>query len=558
MSSSTFKGVVNTKSLRVEDLLLEELPQSYENNQSKEQVCLEYVANFYDQFQKLNPNRAELLLTPRNERNVEKFVCTTIRPTLLPYREMYDLENCATFVANIIEYEPLLDPIKLPNVVPSPTSVLKWQSGDAFDMANLLVSFLIGAGYDAYVVSGYAPKWVTLLDESNTECPMLVEKWHSRDGKMDAKAESKEDVENVFRPAPIVKVESEYLKYLESKANQEERPEEYQDEKEEKESGGDELEGRRVHAWVLVRAGRRGMKEHVFVEANTGQLYSVEECPYQGIESIWNNKNYYVNMQVDKRVQDTMFNLTIVLDWEFVMIEKKGPLDLEEAEEKESDDHGLTEKLVDPAEENVLDIPKSWVDKIVVTHDIVRKKYCNDGESVTLYKKVKLEQYAEGAHDHGIVTRLTLFKDVQRTIPMEVREYFQNRRDKLEYRIRFPYAGKLHEHFAQGRPEGLEDRIEYYGTRRELTFYPGARIDGLVRKEEEFLVNLTDIYQDRDDGLVYRSISLSDDKKLVGSKNTYTIPNGTFGELAVTKMVEKFSQIEYHGKEVYSILDSYV
>ena len=34
---------------------------------------------------------------------VRKFVCTTIRPTEFPYRELYNVEECASFIANFLE-----------------------------------------------------------------------------------------------------------------------------------------------------------------------------------------------------------------------------------------------------------------------------------------------------------------------------------------------------------------------------------------------------------------------------------------------------------------------
>lgn len=39
-----------------------------------------------------------------------------------------------------------------------------WQRGDCFDMSILLASLLIGYGYDAYVVYGRAPKFITTKD----------------------------------------------------------------------------------------------------------------------------------------------------------------------------------------------------------------------------------------------------------------------------------------------------------------------------------------------------------------------------------------------------------
>ena len=59
--------------------------------------------------------------------------------------------------------------------MPSPHNVLEWQAGDAFDCAIVLSSLLIGAGYDAYVVYGTAPKEITTKDESLMECPMPLD-----------------------------------------------------------------------------------------------------------------------------------------------------------------------------------------------------------------------------------------------------------------------------------------------------------------------------------------------------------------------------------------------
>ncbi|CAN0551624.1 unnamed protein product, partial [Ectocarpus sp. 8 AP-2014] len=84
------------------------------------ELCLEYINNFRVQFDKLYPGRRRLFLTTPNEYGVEKFVCTTLRPTLLPYREIYDLEKCSEFVTNFLHYEPLERPTEPPSFLPSP------------------------------------------------------------------------------------------------------------------------------------------------------------------------------------------------------------------------------------------------------------------------------------------------------------------------------------------------------------------------------------------------------------------------------------------------------
>jgi hypothetical protein len=52
---------------------------------------------------------------------VQKFVCTTIRPTQLPFKELYTLEGAAKFVADYISYEELSKPTELVRAGPSTT-----------------------------------------------------------------------------------------------------------------------------------------------------------------------------------------------------------------------------------------------------------------------------------------------------------------------------------------------------------------------------------------------------------------------------------------------------
>lgn len=53
--------------------------------------------------------------------------------------------------------------------------MLEWQDGDCFDFAIALCSLLIGAGYDAYVCYGTAPKEITTKNESLMDCPFPLE-----------------------------------------------------------------------------------------------------------------------------------------------------------------------------------------------------------------------------------------------------------------------------------------------------------------------------------------------------------------------------------------------
>ena len=54
----------------------------------------------------------------------------------------------------------------------SPATTLWDQRGNCFDLSVLLCALLEGAGYDAYVVHGYASREVCLLDRSRREVPI--------------------------------------------------------------------------------------------------------------------------------------------------------------------------------------------------------------------------------------------------------------------------------------------------------------------------------------------------------------------------------------------------
>lgn len=122
----TVAGVVYTKQRRlVDDTVDPAASASYSTISLKELLCLEYIAGFQRQFESLFPNRRPLYLHPPNEKGISKFVCTTIRPTLLPQRELYECHALARFLAGAIEYEPLENPTKSPSCLPSPSFTLK-------------------------------------------------------------------------------------------------------------------------------------------------------------------------------------------------------------------------------------------------------------------------------------------------------------------------------------------------------------------------------------------------------------------------------------------------
>jgi hypothetical protein len=563
----TMAGVVSTKQRRLVDDTVEPTEQpSYTSNTPKEQLCLEYIAGFQRQFERMFPKRRPLYLHPPNEKGVPKFVCTTIRPTLLPFRDLYDGHALARFLAGVVEYEPLANPTIPPVCLPSPSFTLKWRSGDSFDLATLLASFLIGAGYDAYVVNGIAPRWLCLLDQSKAPLPVLpvekdLKKAYERELLSDSVKGSTSASES--KAASEVKLVSRTTftsKYLErqelSEKERLEKARQVLDYSYGENDDEDPLEGKRAHAWVLIRAGKREVSEHFYLEPSTGRSYTLREAPYTAIESVWNHENYWVNMQ-QQPVHLTLFDLTNPTDWEYVFLSAAERKSAKEADQGAKGGVDLSDdlKMLSAESDNqhgpdatddddlILDIPPSWVVILHLDRATYKKRFVKDCQHVTLYNRAKVEEFAENTHEQGLIARITIFRDVGCTLPVEIREYFKNRKDRLESRSRFPFEGKFEERFSPGRiPEALKSRTEWIGFRREFHFYTSARPDGLVNREEEIQKRVVEHFDGRDDFLIFRSVTLATDKDEVDSKNPYILPGGPAGEISINKMKEKFAR----------------
>jgi transglutaminase-like putative cysteine protease len=228
--------------------------------------------------------------------------------------------ECSAFLAGYILYEPLDPPTKPPKIIFSPTETIKRHTGDCFDLATLLCSLLIGSGYDAYVVCGFAPRHITLRDQSLTPCPMLA---NINDSFAKVKIRNEDELsdteESTYVPLDNSVKESFYT------ADQLERkriealdtfelwiPEPPASSTAEKAVAVDDLiEGEpRQHAWVMVCAGRREVKDNLFFEPSTGRVYSPSSSPYTGVEAVWNHKNFWVIDSLGMRVTDVSLIIT--------------------------------------------------------------------------------------------------------------------------------------------------------------------------------------------------------------------------------------------------------
>ncbi|XP_033625449.1 dynein regulatory complex subunit 7-like [Asterias rubens] len=517
----------------------ENQPFTYKENSIKEKLVLQFAENFRRQYVHLYRDRKPLLLNPLNECGVEKFVCTTIRPTQLPYNELYDYDGCAEFVSDYITFDPLVPPIELPKAMISPTRVLKTQRGNCFEISTLLCSLLLGSGYDAYVVCGYATRETTLCDEVREICPLLKTKNEVK--KTEQKKEAKKytvkppkDLRSKF----ILKQEAREVEAQQKEEEKRRKEEEIKQEELEK-PPVDELFGLRVHCWVLVLAGKREVPENFFMEPLTGNSFPTSDESFLGIESLWNNNNYWVNMQdCSNGCRDLIFDLGDCARWEFMLPTNEKPvLEIPELEmdgldlEDDEDD--------DKEEEKSLDMPPSWVSALELSLNDFQSR-CPQGKKTLMYKRAKLEKFAHYLLRDGMVTRLSIFQDRELKDLIQVKEWFSHRKDMLDLRVHNHRTGVNTEYYKQGRQRHLKEHTYKAGnpgaeTDRTMIFHHHARVDGLVKRGETPL-EMTEHFLERDDFQYYRHVQYGKRQRKLEPASTLPSSNPR----PILKIVDRF------------------
>uniref|UniRef100_A0A665U5D3 Uncharacterized protein n=1 Tax=Echeneis naucrates TaxID=173247 RepID=A0A665U5D3_ECHNA len=419
-------------------LTYDSYPESYKTNSPDELQLLAIVENFQHQYFHLYPDHKPLLLCPVNEFGVKKFVSTTLRPTLTAYPELFSWEGSASFVADFLSLDHLEPP---PRYLFSSTSVLQTRRATCFEFATLLCSLLLGADYDAYCVSGYATKELCLLDQSLQDCPLLDTKVHVKD----------EQQENKYTVKPLKELKSHFLREQERKKHdaeaallQEQRLQEVLLLLESEYRLPDPLRGLRVHCWVLVLAGSRGVFENFFIDPLTGISYSTASDNFLGIESVWNNLSYYVNMQdcsngcsvspQQRQTQHTLrfkhdLNTATCFYHDIVLLLFVGKVEREPW---------------------VFQMPRSWVSFISISKKDLEDRWPGR-QKVTHYRRAKLERCSAYLRPDGLVTRLTTYKDLDCTEVTMVKEWYQHRTDHLEERELNKVDNFTTERFKQGR-----------------------------------------------------------------------------------------------------------
>ncbi|XP_059188538.1 dynein regulatory complex subunit 7 [Centropristis striata] len=478
-------------------------PESYRVNSPAEIRLLAVADNFQRQYSHLYPDRKPLLLCPFNECGVQKFVSTTLRPTPTVYPELFTWEGCASFVANFLSLDPLEPPVDLPRYLFSSSSVLQSQKATCFDFATLLCSLLLGSHYDAYCVSGYAVKELCVLEQSLKERPLL-------DTELNSVISAQELQENKYTVKPPRELKSHFLTQQEKKKQDAEaallQKQKLHEESERRPA--DPLRGLRVHCWVLVLSGSRSVRQNFFIDPLSGKGYATDHDNFLGIESVWNNLNYYVNMQDCRNgCAGMVYDLEDLQMWEPVLYgatsKKQLILDVLDKKERQMISKKINEEE-DEEQPKVFQMPRSWVSYITISKKDLETCWPG-GQRVTRYRKSKLETFAAYLRKDGLVTRQTTYKDADCTEVTMVKEWYQYRKDHLEEREMDNTLTT--ERFRRGRPFNLLlHRFTSLSSdlQHEMEF-SSARVDDLVRRVDA-PSELTEFFEGRSDFLYYRHV----------------------------------------------------
>lgn len=457
-----------------------------------------YAENFRRQYWEKYPQRKPPILAIPNECGVQKFVSTTLRSTPLIFADMIgNWKENASFVADFIEYEALEPSTAMPNRLISPDVLLKRRKGNSFEIATLLCSLLIGTGFSAYVVSGYASREVTLNDQRRVLCPNIPNDVEEIDDISDNSLPMIPDVKSNFL------IEKERMEQEKEMRKQKRIDDEVTARRKSMEKlSPDIIFGKRVHAWVVVKERKKqyhlqpqksegsesntdenspevSKEENVpetasvfFIEPSTGFRFESNESTYVAIESVWNHKNYYINRQEPiTDILNMSWDFKDLNCWEHFLHDD----DLGNDETEDNDD-GTNGKY--------LDMPFSWVKQLHLSNSEFEERYPG-GEKCIDYMRTRYERFAPFKNKNGLMTRLTTFETLDYEKPVLRWEWYENRSDLL-FLIKINYeTSEIEEHFIKGRCDSL--KYYTYDTEEKnhkiMEFYHITRADSLMKLE---------------------------------------------------------------------------
>jgi hypothetical protein len=196
----------------------------------------------------------------------------------------------------------------------------------------------------------------------------------------------------------------------------------------------------------------------------------------EGIESIWNHQNYYINRQYPSTpIAEMKWDLSDNEKWEHFLPGE--PFELRTERKPDEDDDVPAEDQVLAIEKH-LDMPFSWVDMLHISAVDFEERYLN-GEKKEFYKYAIYEKFAPYKNVDGLMKRLTLYETLEYENPLTVHEWYENRDDMMKSICRNLKTNQVIEEFHRDRSDSLKMFIHYPEEMREvaLKFYSKSRFD---------------------------------------------------------------------------------
>ncbi len=512
------------------------IQNSYKDNTLKEELVLEHLIQFKKEFAAAIDPKRDLFLYPMNETKKYKFICTTIRPTKVPYPELYDFQKCANFIADFIEYEELIPPNQFPKYIPAPDNVLLWQIGDCFDISIVLCSLLIGVGYNAFVVYGKAPREITTKDQTDLEIPEYPDDIRiPPDNDLE---DDEEEKKNMIKPMDYKKkLESTYENdLLAEQANNEKlkwKQENEIDDDEGEYKRYDPWDRKRLHCWILIKKNKRMDEDACFIEPATGRKYPIDNIPFYSIDAVFNNNNFWINLSPDKPINEIDFTFTNKNAWENVMLGNK---ETEEIDETELDQ----ERTVDTTEQNIIDMPPAWPNKLFISQYAYNNRIPVPTQTF-YFRKSKVDKYSTYSQVDGKILAIFRYKDFARVRLDEVEIRYRNRCDKLYKRIKKPYEHKIVDFYLPGQEYGWKKIEEVEAEYRTILYYETNYDTGLIYRHEQFGKKIIHKYKSRDDKVYERKVELGIGREEILSKEVY-LESALFKEkFLISKFTQKYN-----------------
>ncbi|KAL2720671.1 dynein regulatory complex subunit 7-like isoform X1 [Vespula squamosa] len=419
-----------------------------------------------------------------------------------------------------LSYPPIVQ-ATVPKVLRSPSWLINFRTGNSFECATFLTSLLLGQGYNAFVVFGYASREQVQYNRTKITCPYLPE-----DLKESKVSEDERDVDLTYKLKPPADLRSKFLLKLDARERFKLETEIQQEEEKQariitelEKLPPDKYYGYRVHAWVVVLPALNNIKEKqvtspFFIEPSSGEMYDLIDprtnLLYLGVESIWNDQNYWINMQQDSIGCDKInWNLTLTELWEHLLPGE--PWTMRGVE------FDIVEEDVEIEREKHLDMPSSYVKEIYINSLDFEKRYPR-GHKTIFYKKVKVDLYAPYAQLDGLIEKITIYEDYEYTTPIEIYEKYANRSDHLIESRKNLNTNYIIDYYKRGRSDACKehryynhDNSSFIFRERTLYFYDMVRIDGLS-EIHMYPFRLTQYYVNRKDLLYYRNAEFSAEK----------------------------------------------